>query len=76
MSIQIAGISGSLSKLSKTEIAIQKALDFAKEQYEEILEQFENLAKDTVRLTKRQQTNYADPTNTDIKHVSLHGSLT
>lgn len=74
MSIKIAGISSSLSKLSKTEIAIQKALDFAKEQYEEILERFENLVKDMVRLTKRLQTNYADPANTDIKHVSLHGS--
>jgi FMN reductase len=35
MSIQIAGISGSLSKLFKTKIVMQKGLDFAKEQYEE-----------------------------------------
>ncbi|MCC5907606.1 MAG: NAD(P)H-dependent oxidoreductase [Balneolaceae bacterium] len=150
MSIQIAGISGSFSKLSKKEIAKQKTLDFTKEQYEEIeieivpiseydfvfydgrspdfyigdtlriinkIKEFnalfadspinrgtfsgafknlfdlspndslkgkvvetlayrrlENLAKDTVRLTKRLQTNYAGSANPDIKHVSLHCS--
>jgi MsuE subfamily FMN reductase len=36
MSIKIVGISGSLSKLSKTELAVQKVLDFAQKQNEDV----------------------------------------
>jgi hypothetical protein len=39
-----------------------------------MLRRLENLAKYTVRLTKRLQTNFAGPANTDIKHITLLNS--